>query len=178
MPDEPEAHGLLALMLLHDSRRGARFRDGERVPSKIRIGLWNTEQIAAGKAALDRALALHGRGIYVIQAAIAALHTERSRDWPQIAALYGELLRLTNSAVVRLNHAIAVGEAYDPALGLTLIDELQLPDYRYLHSARAELLRRIERTEEARAAYDRALALTDDDTERRMLERRAETLEP
>ena len=179
MPDEPEAHGLLALMLLHDSRRAARFRGGERVLLEDQDrSLWNTAQIAAGRAALDHALALHGRGVYVIQAAIAALHTEQPRDWPQIAALYGELLRLTNSAVVRLNHAIAVGEAYDPALGLTLIDDLELPGYRYLHSARAELLRRLERTEEARAAYDRALALTEDETERRLLQRRAEALTP
>jgi len=177
MPDEPEAYGLLALMLLHDSRSAARFRNGERVLLADQDQtLWNTDQIKSGKEILDRALALHGRGAYVIQAAIAALHTERPRDWFQIVALYRELLRLTDSAVVRLNHAIAVGEAYGPELGLRLVDQLELPEYRYFHSARAELLRRLGRTQDARAAYTRALELTRDEAERRLLQRRVSEL--
>src|SRR6185312_12367961 len=115
LPDEPEVRGLLAMMLLHDSRREARFRDGELVllgdqdPSR-----WSSEQIAAGRAELDRALALRGHGPYVLQAAIASLHAERPCDWAQIAALYGELTRVTGSPVVELNRAIAVAETEGP----------------------------------------------------------------
>jgi RNA polymerase sigma-70 factor (ECF subfamily) len=173
MPDEPEAHGLLALMLLHDARRGARLRDGDLVLLADQDrSLWDTAQIATGRAALERALALHGRGPYVIQAAIASLHADEPRDWPQIAALYGELGRLTDSPVVELNRAVAVAEADGPEAGLAIVDRLQLEDYHYLHATRAELLRRLERTEEAREAYRRALALVPDDAERRLLERR------
>ena len=173
MPDEPEVHGLLAMMLLHDSRRNARFRGGEMVLLADQDrSLWNEAQIAAGRAALDLALALHGRGPYVVQAAIASLHADEPRDWPQIAALYGELARLTNSPVVELNRAVAVAEAHGPAAGLYIVDRLALPDYRYLHSTRGELLRRLGRTAEAREAYTRALALVHDDAERRLLERR------
>ena len=112
MPDEPEVHGLLAMMLLHDARREARFRDGELVLLADQDrALWDAAQIAAGRAALDRALALRGRGPYVVQAAIASLHADEPRDWPQIAALYGELGRLTGSPVVELNRAVAVAEA-------------------------------------------------------------------
>ena len=115
MPDEPEVHGLLALMLLHDARREARFRDGELVLLADQDrSLWDAGQIAAGRAALDRALALRGRGPYVVQAAIASLHADEPRDWPQIAALYGELARLTGSPVVELNRAVAVAEARGP----------------------------------------------------------------
>ena len=115
MPDEPEVHGLLALMLLHDARREARFRDGELVLLADQDrSLWDAAQIADGRAALDRALALHGRGPYVVQAAIASLHADEPRDWPQIAALYGELARLTGSPVVELNRAVAVAEAAGP----------------------------------------------------------------
>jgi RNA polymerase sigma-70 factor (ECF subfamily) len=180
MPDEPEAHGLLALMLLHDSRRRARFRDGEIVLlGEQDWTLWNTAQIAEGRAILDRALALHGHGAYVVQAAIASLHTERPRDWPQIAALYGQLARLTGSPVVELNRAAAVAEERGPEAGLEIVDQLELDDYRYLHSTRAELLRRAGRTEEARDSYRRALALVHDDAERRLFERRlAELKEP
>jgi len=173
MPDEPEAHGLLALMLLHDARREARFRGGDLVlladqdPS-----LWDTAQIADGRAALDRALALHGRGPYVVQAAIASLHAEEPRDWTQIAALYGELARLTDSPVVELSRAVAVAEEQGPEAGLEIVDRLDLDEYRYLHSTRGELLRRLGRTAEAGDAYRRALALVDDDAERRLLERR------
>ena len=173
MPDEAEVHGLLALMLLHDSRRAARFRDGEIVLlAEQDRSLWDVEQIAAGRATLDRALALHGHGPYVVQAAIASLHAEEQRDWPQIAALYGELATLTNSPVVQLNRAVAIAEADGPEAGLELLQTLELDDYRYLHSARAEMLRRLGRADEARAAYGRALELVHDDAERRLFERR------
>jgi len=173
MPDEPEIHGLLALMLLHDSRRKARFRGGELVLLADQDrALWDTAQIAAGQAVLDRAFALHGRGPYVVQAAIAVLHADQPRDWPQIAALYGELARLTGSPVVELNRAIAIAEEHGPEAGLELVDRLALQDYRYLHSTRAELLRRMGRSVEARDAYRRALELVHDDAERRMFERR------
>ena len=117
-------------------------------------------------------MALGGRGPYVLQAAIAALHTDDPQDWPQIAALYGELGRLTGSPVVRLNEAAAIAEAGDPERALGMIDELELDGYHYLHSSRAELLRRLERTDEAREAYDRALELVHSDAERNFLERR------
>jgi RNA polymerase sigma-70 factor (ECF subfamily) len=173
MPDEPETHGLLALMLLHDSRREARFRSGELVLlAEQDRSLWDTAQIAEGRAVLDRALALYGHGPYVVQAAIASLHAEEPRDWPQIAALYGELSRITDSPVVELSRAIAVAETDGPQAGLEIVDRLALEDYRYLHSTRGELLRRLGRTEEARGAYRRALTLVDDDAERRLLERR------
>ncbi len=178
MPDEPEAHGLLAMMLLHDSRRQARLRDGDLVLlAEQDRSLWDTEQIATGRALLDRALALGGRGPYVIQAAIASLHTEEPRDLPQIAALYGELARMTDSPVVELNRAVAVAEADGPEAGLRIADSLALDDYRYLHSTRGELLRRLGRADEARAAYRRALALVHDDAERRLFERRLEELD-
>jgi RNA polymerase sigma-70 factor, ECF subfamily len=174
MPDEAEVHGLLALMLLHDSRRRARFRDGERVLLADQDrSLWDRGQIEQGRAVLDRALALHGHGPYIVQAAIASLHLEEPRDWPEIAALYGELARLTDSPVVELNRAAAVGEASGPEAGLEIVDRLTvLEDYRYLHSTRAELLRRLGRTEDACVAYRRAIALAGDDAERRMFERR------
>jgi len=173
MPDEPEVLGLLAMMLLHDARRAARFRDGDLVLLEDQDrSLWNAVQIADGQVVLERALALRGRGPYVIQAAIAALHTGEERDWAQIAALYGELARLTESPVVELSRAVAVAEDQGPAAGLELIDRLALEDYLYLHATRGELLRRLGRTAEARDAYGRALALVHDDAERRLLERR------
>ncbi len=108
----------------------------------------------------------------MVQAAIASLHADEPRDWPQIAALYGELARLTDSPVVELSRAVAVAEAQGPEAGLSIVDRLALGDYRYLHSTRGELLRRLGRTDEAREAYTRALALVNDDAERRLLERR------
>jgi RNA polymerase sigma-70 factor (ECF subfamily) len=178
MPDEPEAHGLLALMLLHDSRRRARMRDGELVLLTDQDrSLWDGAQIAEGRALLDRALALHGQGPYVVQAAIASLHLDQPRDWPQIAALYGRLAGLTRSAVVELNRAVAVAEADGPEAGLAIVARLGLDDYRYLHSARAEMLRRLGRMPEARDAYRRAIALTGDDAERRLFQRRLAELE-
>jgi RNA polymerase sigma-70 factor (ECF subfamily) len=173
MPDEPEVHGLLAMMLMHDARRAARFhgRDLVLLADQDRA-LWDAAQIEAGRAQLDRALALRGRGPYVVQAAIASLHLDEPRDMPQIASLYGELARLTDSPVVELSRAVAVAEADGPQAGLEIIDGLDLDDYRYLHSTRGELLRRLGRTAEARDAFSRALALVDDEAERRLLERR------
>jgi RNA polymerase sigma-70 factor (ECF subfamily) len=173
MPDEPEVHGLLAMILLLDARREARFRDGDLVLLADQDrSLWDSAQIADGRAALDRALALHGRGPYVVQAAIASLHADDQRDWTQIAALYAELARITDSPVVELSRAVAVAEEKGPEAGLDIVDRLPLEDYRYLHSTRGELLRRLGRTAEARDAYRRALALVHDDAERRLLERR------
>jgi RNA polymerase sigma-70 factor (ECF subfamily) len=177
MPDEPEVHGLLAMMLLLDARHEARFRGGELVLlAEQDPSLWDTARIAQGRAALDRALALRGRGPYVVQAAIASLHADEPRDWPQIAALYGELARLTGSPVVELSRAVAVAEARGPAAALEVVDRLALEDYRYLHATRGELLRRLGRVAEARDAYARALALVHDDAERRLLERRLSEL--
>lgn len=179
LPDQPEPLGLLAMMLLHDSRRDARLRDGDlvRLADQDR-SLWDVGEIERGRAALDRALALGGRGPYVVQAAIASLHADDPTDWPQIAALYGELARLTGSPVVELNRAVAVAEAVGPDVGLALLDGLaaDLDDYRYLHTARAELLRRLDRHDEAVSAYGRALALDPDDAERRWLEQRRNEL--
>jgi RNA polymerase sigma-70 factor (ECF subfamily) len=178
MPDEPEVHGLLAMMLLLDARRGARFHGEELVLLADQDrSLWDTQEIAAGRAALDRALSLHGRGPYVVQAAIASLHVEEPRDWPQIAALYGELSRLTASPVVELNRAIAVAESDGPEAGLAIVNRLDLADYLYLHSTRGELLRRLGRIDEARDEVRRGLELVDDDAERRLLERRLADLD-
>jgi RNA polymerase sigma-70 factor, ECF subfamily len=173
MPDEPEVHGLLALMLVSDARREARFADGSIVLLRDQDrSLWDREQIAAGQKALDRALALGGRGDYVLQAAIAALHAEEPQDWPQLAALYGELARRTASPVVELNQAAALAEAGDPAAALELVERLELDQYHYLHATRAEVLRRLDRVDDARAAYERALELVHSDAERRFLEQR------
>ena len=177
MPDEPEVHGLLAMMLMHDARRAARLQNGELVLLADQDrSLWDSAQIAAGRAQLDRALALRGGGPYVVQAAIASLHLDEPRDMAQIAALYGELARLTDSPVVELGRAVAVAEADGPEAGLRIIAGLELEDYRYLHSTRGELLRRLGRDAEARAAFRRALALIDDEAECRLLERRLEEL--
>jgi RNA polymerase sigma-70 factor (ECF subfamily) len=173
MPDEPEVHGLLALMLVNDARRAARFAGGEVVLLRDQDrSLWDTEQIAEAKRAVDRALALGGRAPYVLQAAIAVLHTEDPPDWRQIASLYGELGWLTGSPVVELNRAAAIAEDGDAKAALELVDELELDRYHYLHSTRAELLRRLDRTDEARVEYGLALELVPSDAERRFLERR------
>jgi len=173
MPDEPEAHALLALMLLHDSRRQARFQGQEAVLLADQDrSLWDGQKIARGRVALDRAFALRGRGPYVVQAAIAALHTEHPTDWAQIAALYGELGRLTSSPVVELNRAAATAEAGDPEAALEMVDRLELDGYRYMYSTRAEILVRLSRVDEARAAYRRALELVHDETEQRLFARR------
>jgi RNA polymerase sigma-70 factor (ECF subfamily) len=178
MPDEGEVYGLLALMLLLDARHAARFTtDGELVLLEDQDrSLYDGDQIAAGRKVLDRALALTERGPYVVQAAIASLHADEHPDWHEIAALYAELARLTGSPVVELSRAIAVARANGAEAGLRLLERLDLDSYRYLHSARAELLRRLGRLEEARAAYERALELVDDGAERRLLEGRLDTI--
>ena len=178
MPDEPEAHGLLALMLVNDARRDARFADGSVVLLRDQDrSLWDHDQMAAGRTALERALALGGRGPYVLQGAIAALHVEEPEDWPRLAALYGELARLTGSPVVELNRAVALAEAGDAEAALALTDGLELEHYHYLHAARAEFLRRLDRPGEASAAYSRALELVSSESERRFLEQRLADLQ-
>jgi RNA polymerase sigma-70 factor (ECF subfamily) len=181
LPD-PEAIGLLALMLLHESRRAARTSpDGELILLDDQDrSRWNREQIAAGSALVERALAMRRLGPYAIQAAIAAVHanaaTASSTDWPQIVGLYDILVRADPSAVVELNRAAAVAMRDGPLAGLTIIDAIlargELADYLHAHSARADLCRRLGRMEEARASYQRALGLTRQEPERRFLERR------
>ena len=174
MPDEPEAFGLLALMLLQDSRRDARLSaDGELVLLADQDrGLWDTRAIDEGLRMLARAEALRRPGPYQLQAAIAAGHAQGS-DPATLVAAYEALLRLDGSPVARLNHAVAVALAGDVERGLSLVEAIPgLDGYRHYHSARADLLRRLGRADEARDAYLRALELTDDGPERRFLERR------
>jgi RNA polymerase sigma-70 factor (ECF subfamily) len=175
MPDEPEALGLLALMLLHDARREARTApDGSLVLLEDQDrSRWSPERIAEGTRVLERALSQRRPGRYQLQAAIAALHVEEGEtDWPQIAALYGELARLEPSPVVELNRAVAVALAEGPERGLALLERIDLPGYHLLHSTRADLLRRLDRRDEAAAAYRAALALEMNDADRAFLERR------
>jgi RNA polymerase sigma-70 factor (ECF subfamily) len=179
MPDEPEALGLLALMLLQDSRREARVgADGDVVLLEDQDrGRWNQERIEEGTHVLERALSYRRPGPYQLQAAIAAVHADAPRpedtDWPQIAALYRELARLDPSPVIELNRAVAVAMARRPEDGLALIERIEgLEGYHLLHSARAELLRRGGRPQEAAQAYERALELAVSPVERRYLERR------
>jgi RNA polymerase sigma-70 factor (ECF subfamily) len=182
MPDEPEALGLLALMLLHDSRRDARLAaDGSLVLLEDQDRtLWDQARIAEGLRVLDRALALRRPGPYQLQAAIAALHARAAQpddtDWAEIALLYGRLAALRPSPVVELNRAVAVAMAHGPEHGLELLDGLEIPGYHLLHAARADLLRRLDRREEAAAAYRAALACEMNAADRAFLERRlAET---
>ncbi|HKA70052.1 MAG TPA: sigma-70 family RNA polymerase sigma factor [Actinomycetes bacterium] len=173
LPNQPEVHGLYALMLLNDARRDARIEGGELVLLADQDrSRWDATEIAQGREALERALALGGRGPYVIQAAIASVHMEEPRDWRQIAALYDELVELTDSYVVALNRAIAVGEAEGVEAGLALVDQLNRDGYQYFHSTRADLLRRLGRADEARVEYERALELAHAEHERRFLRRR------
>ena len=173
MPDEAETHGLLALMLLNDSRREARFDDGELVlladQDRAR---WDLDELAEGRAVLARALRLDRHGPYTLQAEIAARHVEEPPDWIRIAALYGELADVTGSDVVRLNQAVAIAEAGDVVAGLALAEGLDLERYHYLHATRAELLRALGRGEEARQADRRALAMATNPAERDLLARR------
>jgi RNA polymerase sigma-70 factor, ECF subfamily len=176
MPDEAETLGLLALMLLHDARRRARIDaagDLVLLPDQDR-SLWDRGRIDEGRRVLDRAVAMRRPGPYQLQAAIAALHSESEPDWPQIAALYGRLGTLAPSPVIELNRAVAVAMAEGPARGLELVDDLagELGDYHLLHAARADLLRRLDRPDEAEAAYRRALALAPSPSESRFLGRR------
>jgi RNA polymerase sigma-70 factor, ECF subfamily len=178
MPDEPDVHGLLALMLLHNARRRARFADGELVLLGDQDrSLWDCDQIERGRERLDRALALRGRGPYALQAAVASLQLEDTIDWPQIEALYRELAGKTNSPVVELNRAVAVAESRGPEAALELVDRLELDSYQYLHSTRAELLRRLGRFDEARVAYQRALDRAGSEPERRFLRRQIKGLD-
>jgi RNA polymerase sigma-70 factor (ECF subfamily) len=177
LPDEPEAHGLLALMTIHHARRRARFSGEDLVLLDDQDrSLWDLRQLAVGRAALDRAIALGGRGAYVVQAVIAALQTRERIDWPQVADLYRRLVELTGSPVVELNHAVAVAQAGDPAAALRAVNRLDLDRYLYFHSTRGELLRRLGHDDAARAAYRRALELATSTPERRFLTRRLEQL--
>jgi RNA polymerase sigma-70 factor (ECF subfamily) len=176
MPDEPEALGLVALLLLHDSRAAARYTDsGDLVLLENQDrSRWNLTQIAEAVVLLDRALRRRTPGPYQLQAAIAAQHaqagTAEQTDWPRIAALYAELLALTPSPVVALNHAVAVAMATTPAEGLALVDRIEgLERYHLLHATRADLLRRLGRTDEAAAAYRRAHELAANPADRRFL---------
>ena len=194
MPDRPETHGLLALLLLQDSRRGARVRpDGSiALLEEQDRALWDRAEIARGLAALDRGFAAAARlshasvGRYLLQASIAAEHARtldgRPTDWRAIATLYEALARIDPSPIVELNRAVAVAQAEGPAAGLELLDELaargELAGYHLLPAARADLLRRLGRPAEAADEYERALSLCDNDAERRFLARRlAETLD-
>jgi RNA polymerase sigma-70 factor, ECF subfamily len=174
MPDEPEVLGLLALMLLQDSRRHARLANGDIVLLEDQDRwLWDEDEIREGREVVEAALRRRRPGPYQLQAAIAACHTGDESDWPQIVLLYDELLRLEPSPVFQLNRAVAVAMAAGPEPGLAAIDEIEgLDGYLHYHSARADLLRRLGRAEEARAAYERALALGPNEAERRFLERR------
>jgi len=174
MPDEPEVLGLLALMLLHDSRRHARLDEGRLVLLDDQDRwLWDEDEIAEGSELVEAALRRRRPGPYQLQAAIAACHTGEESDWAQIVALYGELLRLQPSPVVELNQGVAVAMADGPEAGLAAIDQIAgLDEYRHFHSARAGLLRRLGREDEARAAYRRALELAPTEAERDFLERR------
>jgi RNA polymerase sigma-70 factor (ECF subfamily) len=185
MPDEPEALGLLALMLFHDSRRGARVTSGGDLvllEDQDRAA-WDHGKIIRGQEILDRALRRRRPGPYQIQVAIAALHTETERaadtDWRQIAVLYAQLARHNPSPVVELNRSVAVAMVHGPAAGLRLIDAIEgdLDSYQHFHSARGDLLRRMDRTEEARVAYGRALALATSEPESRFLQARLDALD-
>jgi len=172
MPDEAEVHGLHALLLLQDARRGARVTpDGELVLLDDQDrALWDTAEIEQGRAALLRALPLRRPGPYQLQAAIAAAHSEDERDWLRIALLYRRLGELTPSPVVELNRAVAVAMADGPQAGLALVDAIGgLGEYHLFHATRADLLRRLGRTDEAAAAYERALELAPSEVEREFL---------
>ena len=179
---EPEAIGLLALMLLHESRRAARISaEGNLILLENQNrGLWNRELIAEGIALVEKALASRRFGPYSLQAAISAVHAEApsvaATDWAQIVGLYDVLSRLDPSPVVSLNRAVAVAMRDGPAIGLQLIEEIlragELADYHLAHAARADLCRRLGRNAEARISYERALALARQEPERRFLERR------
>jgi RNA polymerase sigma-70 factor (ECF subfamily) len=182
MPDEPEALGLLALMMLHDARRAGRTDAvGDLVPLEEQDrSRWDRARIEEGTAVLDRALRRTRPGPYQVQAAIAACHTAArdagDTDWQEIAALYGELGRMTHSPVVELNRAVAVAMADGPEAGLALVDALDasgaLSGYHYLHATRADLLRRLDRRDDAATAYRTARDLASTEVERRYLDRR------
>jgi RNA polymerase sigma-70 factor (ECF subfamily) len=177
MPDEPEVDGLLALVLLTESRRGARIRpDGSlALLGEQDRGQWDRAMIDEGLAIVRRCLRRNQPGAYQIQAAIHAVHATAAAfeqtDWSQIVALYDQLLEVAPTPVVALNRAIAIGEVRGPAAALALVDELNLDNYHPFHATRADLLRRLGRTSEAAAAYERAAALAPTDAERDFLRR-------
>ncbi|SMC90764.1 RNA polymerase sigma factor [Lentzea albidocapillata] len=180
MPDEPEAHGLVALMLLHDSRSAARVNaDGDLVLFEDQDRtLWNADEISEGMALLDRALRFGSPGPYVLHAVIAALHVQDPVDWARVAALYAELLAVAPTPVIELNHAVAVAMTDGPLAGLELIDRITgLDSYHLLHSARADLLRRLGRRSEAVVAYRLACELAANPADRRFLAGRLRSLE-
>jgi predicted RNA polymerase sigma factor len=173
MPDEPEAYGLLALMQIHHARHQARFAGDDLVLLEDQDrSLWDADSIAAGHQALERAIALRGAGPYVLQAAIASLQSQDEVDWQEVAVLYGRLSKLTRSPVVELNRAVAIAQAGSPLDALAIVERLEIDGYPYLHSTRAELLRRLGRADEAVVAYQRALELAASERERRFLNRR------
>jgi RNA polymerase sigma-70 factor, ECF subfamily len=177
MPDDPETAGLLALMLIHDARREARVAgDGSFValPDQDRAR-WDADELAEGRAELDRALRLRRTGPYQLQAAIASLHCEEEVDWRQIAACYRVLACLAPSPVIDVNRAVALGMAGDPKAGMALLDRVDLERYQPFHVARAELLRRSGDDEAADGAYARAIELSANAVERAELERRRGT---
>jgi RNA polymerase sigma-70 factor (ECF subfamily) len=179
---EPEVTGLLALMLIQESRRTARTTEnGDLILLENQDrSLWNKEQIQEGSALVEQALASAGYGAYAIQAAIAAVHagakTAADTDWNQIVALYDVLLRMEQSPIVELNRAVAIALRDGPAAGISIIEQIlargDLSDYHLAHSARADLYRRLGQKQEAQAAYEQALALSKLEPERRFLERR------
>lgn len=179
MPDEPEVLGLLALLLLTEARRPARVgRSGELVPlAEQDRSLWNRELIAEGHDLVRRCLRRNQPGPYQLQAAINAVHTDGpSTDWTQVLALYDQLWQQTPTPIVALNRAVAVAEVHGPAVALAVVDELDLPGYHLLPATRADLLARLGRTDEAVAAYDEAIALATNDTERTFLESKRDRL--
>jgi RNA polymerase sigma-70 factor (ECF subfamily) len=160
-------------MLVNDARREARFAGGSVVLLRDQDrSLWKADALAEARRELERAAALGGAGPYVLQAQIAGLHLAEPVDWSRLAALYGELAQITGSPVVELNRVAALAEAGETETALALADGLELEGYHYLHATRAELLRRLDRVDEARAAYTRALELVHSDAERAFLERR------
>jgi RNA polymerase sigma-70 factor (ECF subfamily) len=180
MPDEPEVLGLLALLLLTEARRPARVGpSGELVTLADQDrALWNRELIAEGHELVRRCLRRNRPGPYQIQAAINAVHTDgEATDWPQVLALYDQLLAQTPTAIVALNRAVALAEVHGPAAALDAVADLDIPGYHLLPATRADLLARIGRTDEARAAYDEAVELATNDTEREFLQARRARLD-
>jgi RNA polymerase sigma-70 factor (ECF subfamily) len=179
MPDEPEVLGLLALLLLTEARRPARVGpSGELVTlAEQDRSLWNRELIAEGHDLVRRCLRRDRPGPFQIQAAINAVHTDgEATDWTQVLALYDQLLAHTPTPIVALNRAVALAEVHGPAAALAAVEELEIPQYHLLPATRADLLARLGRTDEARDAYDEALALVGNDTERAFLAARRSAL--
>ncbi len=178
MPDEPEVQGLLGLMLILHARREARFvNDTVVLLADQDRSLWDWPEIESGRTLLERSIALRGRGPYVLQAAIASLQTEQEIDWPEVVTLYGRLADITRSPVVELNRAAALAETGATLQALEIVEQIDLAGYQYLHSTRGELLRRLGRDREARAAFEQALGLARTEPERRFLARRVADLE-